>query len=212
MSRNKSSTLFELIIALALFSFLVLGVITADFFVRHQVVNAQRRIVVQNDLAFVVEHMSKQLKYAIGSSSAWALQYIVIPAPNNEQRILVYVDANGNAQRDTVLQGDRNIAYRFYPATKNVVFCQNFSANCSDEVLSNHITSLTVLPEPNFTNLSSDPPSPFIIPTATLPTNCIFVLVTGCWDPAQANQACGTADNPAITLQTGISMPSVSVN
>jgi len=43
--------------------------------------------------------------------------------------------------------------------------------------------------------------------------NFVSVKITACWDPSQeARYACGTPDNPSVTMSESILMPSVSTN
>ena len=69
LRRNKSLTLFELIVALTLFSMMILGFASLDTFGRHHVISSERRAKMQNGLSFVLEHMTKHIADAIGNES-----------------------------------------------------------------------------------------------------------------------------------------------
>jgi hypothetical protein len=213
MSHNRAVTLLELLIALGLVGFLVLGFSVADVFVHHQVSNAQRRSVLQNELAVIAEDMAKQLRHAIGSrlTGEWALAYNYI-AGSGERRIIIYIDYNSNnpnGRRDAISSGDREIAYRYMPNSHQIVFCPDYLNQPNVyEVMSNRITGFQALSEPFIVGTATN----YSIPSAAVPSNFISVVLNGCWDPAQSSYVCGTPENPSVTLRTRINMPSVSVN
>lgn len=203
---NKAVTLFELLIAISLLSFVVLALSSIDLFSRHQVIDSGRRANLQNDVTFVLEHMNKRLSRAIGNERALNDVNSVVNADNigADPAVMVHIDSNGNGQSDA---GDRWIAYRFNSASHQIRFCQECSnATCSicnpawgseAGILSRRIVSFI----PNDGG-----------PNSFLANNFIEIQVTACWDASGSLGPCGASVNPSVTMSTSIKMPSVSTN
>jgi hypothetical protein len=190
---KRSITLIELLIAITLLSLIVLGFSSIDLFSRNQVLTVDRRAQVQNEVAYVLEHMTKELSNAIGntaipnSSPFWA-------GPDSVQ--IGYIsDADHDGQRKD--PANRR-GYRYGGSNPYAIwFCTNpigamcyASGGAGAEFLSRRITAFT--------------------PIYDSSTNYIEVSLTDCWDPASTS--CGTSDNPSVTMSTRIKMPSVSTH
>ncbi|MCX5711543.1 MAG: hypothetical protein NTY47_00505, partial [Candidatus Omnitrophica bacterium] len=127
----RGISVLELLIALILMSFIVLGFSSIELFSRYQVTSSDRRAKIQNEAAYVLEHMAKNIMNAIGTSSNPGV-YGIFPAGQgqgqgqmaNPPGITVRIDSNGNGQIDS---SDTIIAYifssdglvKFYPSISN---------------------------------------------------------------------------------------------
>jgi Tfp pilus assembly protein PilV len=201
---KRSVTLLELLIAIALISLIVIGFSGIELFSRYHLLTSDRRIKTQNEVSFVLEHMSKQISRAIGNER-------VNNASNVTRNILIggdaalwaYIDASGDGQRDAA---DNWIAYIFNNASHELRYCEECNAaapnqcnscNPSWETISRHITNLTVS-----------------IPRAGgfLSDNYVDVEIRACYNPSGIPDLCGSTDNPSVTMRNHIKMPSVSTN
>ncbi len=63
---KRSVTLVELLIAVALVAFLVLGITTLDTYARFHLVTSNRRVLLQNEMSFILEDMYKNIFRATG--------------------------------------------------------------------------------------------------------------------------------------------------
>ena len=192
MLRNqKSLTLFELLIAIALLSLMVLGFVSIDLFSRHHVLTSERRAQVQNEVSYVLEHMAKQISRAIGNANQ---PTVTIENPNpNATRIRVWVDGDPYATPSVSPNGRRDandieIAYQWNSNNNRVRYWPKFPG--PNEEISNRVTNFDVSQTDNY----------------------VSVELTSCWDPDGTPFGCGTSDNPTVTMRTRIKMPSVSTN
>jgi len=204
---RKSVTFIELLIAIILLAGVVLAINNLNIFSRYHLVSADRRVKTQNDVSYILDHMTKNITNAIGNTSIDDMIH-VINNPNDAS-VEVFIDANGNGQKEASINNpgaavDHWIAYR-YDATggvrNQIRYCPrcrddncNF-AQCMDavDVLSRKITNFT--PAFNSSNNYVD-----------------IQQITACWDPTASVAACGTSDNPSVTMSTSISLPSISSN
>jgi len=69
LNTTKSLTLIELLISLLVVTIMVLSFYSLETFSHGQVINSERRIKVQNQLAYVLEHMSKYVQQASGNKN-----------------------------------------------------------------------------------------------------------------------------------------------
>jgi len=60
-TKYKSLTLLELLLCLVLFSVIVLGISTLDIFGQFHAITSDRRALVQNELSFVMDHITKNI-------------------------------------------------------------------------------------------------------------------------------------------------------
>lgn len=232
----KSVTLLELLIAIVLLSVIVLGLTSIDIFSRHHVVDADRRAKLQNKIYYVLEHMTRNIVGvpvvtggnnsggAIGNeiiNSSDSVVDIVTGSGNNDsERLKVYVDADMDGVRDAEVGNpaageDHWIAYLFYDSTgplanrRKIEFCERCrNKNCN--FAGGQCSSGWLVLADNIVNFNVTKP---VNGSSELDNNYINVQVTACFDPANAITAfaCGTGDNPRVTMNTSIKMPSVSV-
>jgi prepilin-type N-terminal cleavage/methylation domain-containing protein len=65
--KTRGLTLIELMVSLAIMSLVIIGIYNIQSFSINQAVDAERRAKVQNDLAYIFEHMSKYVQQANGN-------------------------------------------------------------------------------------------------------------------------------------------------
>jgi Tfp pilus assembly protein PilW len=189
--RNKSVTLLELLLAVALMSLVVLGFTSIDMFSRQNVVSSDRRARIQNAVAFCMAHMSKNIAKAVGSKNNPPTT--VPDTIGSDSAIKIWVDSNDNGKLDASTI-DKQIAYAYNATTYQLKYYANFTdAPASSEILSDKIVS--DLGVSNVTYSSTN--------------NYIGIKIKGRWIPSDANV---TPDNPEVSMYTFISMPAVSVN
>lgn len=208
--KSRGLTLIELLIALVLLSLVVLGFSSIVLFSRYHVISADRRAKLQNNLSYILEHMTKQIAKAIGNEKI-DLAYSVIDERNSvsgvtdTSAVRVYVDGNLNGQRDTVAGSDYWKAYRFrnyggqaysvnYCLECLTKACSNANCAVAWETLGNNITNFSISKPANADN--------------TLSYNYVDVDIAARWFPGQPV----SVDNPEINMRTRIKMPSVSTN
>ncbi|MFH0790427.1 MAG: hypothetical protein V2A64_02240 [Candidatus Omnitrophota bacterium] len=214
-------TVFELLVALVLFSLIVLGFMNFDLFTHNQVLTADYRGNLQNELSFLIEHMNKNFSRAIGSEKANGVDSVVRIVDDGVDNITmsIYVDANGDGQNQQppVFVGrlDYYVGYRYYyGGTVNQIHRIFYCGECLD-LLCNPAACIN---PPNageeLSNKINNPavPGPFTKPGApgALNGNFITVELSACWDPTGAKGLCGGGNNPSQTVRTQINMPSVT--
>lgn len=189
-SRNKRSlTVFELIIALVLFSLVLLGLFNISSFSYQDIIIASRRTVAIQTASLIAGHMAKNISQAIGSVASGGIRF------SGTSSIAVRWDRpirNGNGIPDDDANGNW-IAYIYTAAQNRVQYYANHNANGwaagGGEELSVNITQFSVALVPG--------------------TNCVALSVTACFRAADGN--CGTRTNPTVTMETKIAMPMMSV-
>jgi Tfp pilus assembly protein PilW len=194
---DKSLSLVELLVALSLFTLIVLGFGSIDMFGRVHLLTSDRRLKLQNNVAFVVEHMAKSLSGtdiaggAIGDINNYPVEPIIISVNSG---IAIRVDSNKNGKLDGE---DKQVAYIYSSADYQIWYYSDASITDSYDVLTgSHI-------RPDFST------------TTTQPTYCSYnssqnyieLQLTASWDPAGIQ---GTIDNPQIIRKDNLYMPSVS--
>lgn len=178
---DNAITLIELLIAITLIGFLVYAVVGHDIFTRHQLVGAERRAKLQNEVSYCLEHMAKWISKGIGT-------YLDSPVTISGNTITVEVDAEDN----NGVEDAATISYTFYPLLHLINFT---NATITDEVLpqlnpnQGHISNCTF----SYSNT----------------TNYVEAEIYACWSPDASD--CGTPDNPCVGMKTRIAMPSVSL-
>ena len=202
---QKSVTLLELLISIVLIGLVILGLSNIESFCRNQLLSSDRRLKVQNEASFVLDHMAKQIGRAISDPES---DPIIVPVASNCFKVLV--DANGNGVLDkSGASLDNFIAYRYNTATHLLDYCPNMSlipppaenacmadGDCSGgawETLSRHVTSAMNSANIIYSNSS----------------NYVEINITACADPGSANP-CGGMRNPSVNMKSSVIMPSVS--
>jgi len=201
---NKSLTLIEVLLAMALISVVVLGFFAIDLFSRNHLLGTDRQARLQNEISYLLGHMTKNIigtdsrGGAIGDINQSAVTLTNIGGDNF---LLAWVDYNNNGYYDA---GDKQIAYRYRgPPDYQMWFYPDYTDSpASYEV----ITQKRLCPD-----FSVDAGKPTHINYSPA-DNYLDVQITVCWDPAEIPNACGTLDNPSVKMITRIKMPSVSTN
>lgn len=208
MNKKRGVTLIELLIAIALIGALSLGIWSIDLFSRYQLRNSESRARVENDITFVIEHITKAIVGRQGRGGAigdinnpamLAGYYLIDSMPG----VIIWIDRNGNGERDG---SDVRIAYQwhrygdyehqfwFYP--------EYFDAaphyiSRAPAVLSYNIT--------NFNFPGDLPPSVNYLEAEI--TSCLAPLGTG-----TPLASCGAPENPSVSVKWRTKAPSMSVN
>ncbi|MCM8795781.1 MAG: prepilin-type N-terminal cleavage/methylation domain-containing protein [Candidatus Omnitrophica bacterium] len=196
-------TLIELLIAIALIAVVAIGLSSIDIFSHYHVVSSDRRARLQNEVSYILEHMSKQVTQAIGDINQPAISFT--GNAGGEQTMMIWIDYNQNGRRDAYPL-DRLIAYRFTGLTGNPPYQIRYCPECTDlmkcktcnpswpttEILGQRITNF------QFSYPSSD-------------YNYVGVDIVACWDPTNL-ATCGNQDNPRVEMRTCIKMPAVSTH
>ena len=212
----KASTILELLISLIVLSILVVIFVAIDLFSHSHVLTVDRRSKVQNDLAYIMEHSTKQIGKSIGNAKINKIsadgddlvKVSTIFMGDDTAKIAFYIDVDADGSRDD----DAAIPWRGYRLrsvnsadSAQLWWCPNCTdgSSCNtcnpawgtaENILSKKITSATY--------------------TYNAANNYVDMTVEGCWDPASnvtTTDACGSTDrNPNATLTGRIKMPSVS--
>jgi len=209
--QNSGLTLIELLIALCLFALIVVAFSSIDTFSRYHLMSSDRRVKLQNDVSYILEHMAKEISKAIGNRGITGQNPIDLTNIAGDTAIKVCVDGNPYATPVPISPNgrwdanDRQIAYRYrtsgnlgeryqfwYYAVCSGPNC-NQSGTTSHEVLSSKISDFTC--------------------TSTPTDNYVDIQVTACWDPATAvSPYNGTPNNPCVTMHNRIDMPGLTTN
>ena len=192
-NRRRALTLMELVISLVLFSMIVLGIANIEIFCKHAFMGTDRKTRIMNEATYIVEHMSKYIRKAIGDAQNFPVSNDPIAGITCDNITRVWIDYNENGIRD---DGDRQIVYCFNNASHTIDYYPGF----------------WTLPEPFTDNTAHETISRNTIACISdFASNkgYVDINVTTCWN---ASIPCGTMDNPKMTLQTRITMPSVSIN
>lgn len=184
--QEYSVTLIELLIAITLLSVIILGFSSIDLFSRFHLRTAQRRSDIQNEISYVLEHMAKEIARAIGDANQLPVTIETAGGPNPAwMRIRAWIDSNRNGIRDT---NDIETAYQWNRGGSQFRYWPDYAG--PNQVISNRVVDFNINQRDNY----------------------VEVNISACWDPDGAPDACGTLDNPQITMRARINMPSVSVN
>lgn len=180
-------TILELIMSLVLLSFVILGFNSFTMFSRSQVLGADRRMKIANNVFYVLEHMQKYISRGIGSRNDTCVDIAGSPA-----RIRIRWYKNGLSGPSP----SKYLAYYYKPSgggAYDLKFFADYPASgwssSGGEVISANITLL------GFSWMD----------------NYIQVNITGCYDPSQIS-TCGSELNPNVTMYSRIKMPAVSTN
>lgn len=198
-------TLIELLISLVLLSVIILGFSNIEIFSRRHILTTDKREKLQNEVAFILEHMAKNISQAIGNERAMGDGTVLrIKGPDGDFiTVSVYIDANKNALLD---DGDFWVGYNwgvdYSPQYKyQFRYCGRCDTrSCSDSACKVNVERLA----DDITEFVFDK-----MPGGML-RDYADVKITACWDPLQTEAGCGAADNPGFTARTRIRMPSVA--
>jgi len=191
--QNFGLTLIELLISLVLLSLIVVGFSNIDLFSRHHILNTDRQSKLQNEASYALELMTREIGNAIGNRAIGTINPISMVNVGQDRDIYITIDSNRDAQFSA---GDIVRRFQWIGALGSVGVNERYKIRYYDgggefEVIANKISKFSV--------------------TSPAAENNVFVEITACWDPTEANFLCGTTDNPTFTARARIKMPSVSV-
>jgi hypothetical protein len=174
---------------------IVIGFLSIDTFSHYHLITAEKRVKMQNEASFVLEHMAKYMTPAIGNSSYYPVDF-------GTDSVRTFVDTNQNGIFDPPAGSygaDRWIGYR-RSAANVIEFCANLSYPSGATCASNW--------EPLSTHLVSNMNNAYIAVDTSL--NYLTVFVSACYDPNTIS-TCGYSENPTVNMTTRIKMPSVAI-
>jgi len=179
----------ELLLAATIVAVIIIGISSIEIYSHYHLLSSDRKISLQNDAFYILEDMASRINRAVGDADNSA---IVIEDSN--RRVKAYIDlavdgsSAGDGKRAT--QGDRWTAYEFDDEDKEMRYYAAYPG--SYEVISRKVFSF-----------SAD---------YDQADNFLQVQLTTCWDPDETPNACGSPENPVLSLRNRISMPFVSTN
>jgi hypothetical protein len=176
-NNKRGLTLAELLIAICIFSLIVIGFSSIDTFSRYHIITSDRRAKLQNDASYALEHMTKNVLQGVGNISQPPLE----PIANGFR---VRVDLN-TPPTPAILTDDTWINYTLSGNT--------LSCSLNNETLSNFIVSGVV-----FGQMPSNPDSGFYI---NFTDNNYTLIEIGLVARYQPNNPI-SVDNPQITMKT----------
>lgn len=191
---NKSLTLLELIISIAIISLIVLGFTSLDLYSRHNVLLASRRARVQNALSYVLDHMTKNVSQAIGDSSSETVNTDDI---DDNTAFKVRIDSDGT--KGELDASDIQIAYAYNDTSHQIWYYSDYT----NDPISYEVIAENILPD--FSGGCSSPTKDSCVRYDNT-TNYIQVRLAGRWDATQE----ASQDNPEDTMLTRIKMWGVS--
>jgi len=163
---------------------------------RDRLMTSERRVRTQNEAAFILDHMTKNLERAIGSN---ALPGVDV---SGDSMIRVRVDRNDNGIPDDNTATSW-LAYVYTAGNNQLAYSQNCPPvggawPAAGTVISNRVEAFSC----NFISLD----------------NFVTLEVTTCWnptwtnpDPNSATPACSISPaNPTITMRTRVVLPQIS--
>ncbi len=214
-TKVKGFTLLELIIALILFSIIILAFTNFELFGRFQLISSDRRAKLQNETSRLIDHISKHIIEAAQRPANYSFagdpgfmgpgQVVSITSPGDGLLLTYLADVVVAPATLADGVGDTWRAYRFYNNTASadnrnqVQYCSQCNdsgcATCTGgwATVSYHIATFTPTPNP-------------------LTNNSVNINTNACWDPLTAILPNGDQDNPCVSMQATITLPSVAIN
>lgn len=212
MKLVRAVTLIELLIAIILFSSIIMGFYSIDIFSRNQVISSQNLAQVQNEASIALAHITKEVMRGIGSTVLDGQAPVDLTDIASDTALQVYVDvaADGISAGDGkwgTAGADRRRAYRLRDAGAGIGeryqlwYYPNYTDPAGPyEVIARNISDFV-------------PIFPYVDPvTGWTCGNCVSVTITACREPSGSPYACGTIKNPQVTMTANIKMPAVSLN
>ncbi len=137
----KSLTLAELLISIIIIAIMIVGILGFEIFSNAQVIDSDRRIKVQNQLAYCLEHMSKYIQQANGSIVFPAIELLA-----GSDGFRVQIDFN-TPQTPSNLADDAWVSYSLSGNTLSTscssVGCGSFVADTlSNKIIANFNNSI----------------------------------------------------------------------
>ena len=212
--KKKSVTLIELIISIIILGIIILAVAQLDFFSNASVVYGQRRVRLTNEASLALEHITRNLRQAIGT--------VISPAVTNatiggDVGLGFWTDTNGNFQRDN---NDLKRAYRWSGPGGNSPFLLRYCAQCQNNPCANCfgpnegagparwgvLVARDVVYFGKPQNLAPAGPG-----AVALQDNFVLAEIQVC-NNVNSLGTCNTPNNPQVNMQVNIQMPSYSTN
>ena len=189
---NKSLTLLELLIALGLFSVVILAFTSIQYFSQLHVMTAERQSLLQNEISLALEHMAKFVSQAPGYPNRPAIDRP--PFPNNNAGFRTWIDRNIPPTPDRP-GDDTSVDYILQVLPVNALICRIngvFSVTFSNHILPG--VTYGLMPSP----LPANPSGFYINITNPGPTgSMIEVGLVARWKPGNAS-----LDNPQVVMKT----------
>jgi Tfp pilus assembly protein PilV len=187
LKKSCGLSLIELLVSMILMSLVILGLSSIDLFSRHHVISSDRRVKVQNEISYAIEHMSKYVQQSSGNLSRPAIEAIA-------NGFRVYVDLMAT-QTPSDFTDDSWIDYTLASNTLTVTcnagggggVCPFATENLSDKIIDGVDTS--IMPE------SPDKGFYVSITDGTM----VDIGLVGRYKPTVAASA---TDNPQISMKT----------
>jgi Tfp pilus assembly protein PilW len=212
----RSVTLIELVIGLAIFGIVVLAISQLDLFSNASIIYAQRRIALTNHASLGLEHISRELKQAIGTEDTPAVSNAnIIGGGVNYVALRFWVDSNSNYRRDS---NDVQRAYRVRLAPGAG---RNMLRYCDACTVANNCVTCAGTNEgggpAGWGILVANDVIHFGQPGAAAGTppaivdNYVSVEIRTCSNPASLG-TCNTPNNPQVNMEANIRIPSFSTN
>lgn len=214
-SGNKSLTLIELLITICLFSLLMIAISNIDSYGRYHAVVFDKRVKLQNDATFVLEHISRNMMgtATITSGGSWTgyggaigdvnTNPVSLTQISGNNAIVINVDYNNNGKWDGT-STDRQIAYSYSGTPNYQIWYYPPYTGASPG-------SHTVLTASRIRGDFSATTTNHTYRTYSSADNYVEVQIGTCWTPS-SDGTCGTPDNPALDMVNRIYMPSASTN
>lgn len=202
-SKNtRSITLVELIVSIIIVSIMVLTVYGIYTFSHSQVLNAERRTKVQNELAFALEHMSKYVQQANGNKSNPPIA--AYPDLATQTGFQARVDFN-STQTPSVLSDDAWVSYSLSGNTLSAgcsgTGCPFVSEVLTDKVITNFVSG----------TMPNNPTNGFYVSIDST-GNIVEVGLVGRFKPTEAVSAETKLINPQLEMKAKIVCNNASTN
>lgn len=178
--RDKSITLIELLVAMAMLGILILGFSSIDLFSRYHALSSERRAKLQNEVSYALAHMNKNVAQGMGNVAQPPLEAIA----NSGFRVRVDRNIPPTPQ---ILTDD---TWLNYTLSNNTL---SFTWDSNTEPLSNYIVSGVVSGI-----MPSDPDTGGFYINLTENGSVIEVGLVARFDPAVAK----SVDNPQVAMKT----------
>jgi len=213
MNRNstRSITLLELIVSIVTVSAMILTIYGIYTYSHSQVINAERRTKVQNELGYSLEHMTKYVQQSNGSLSRKAIQYYPGPLAAGATGFRTYIDLR-NPQTPSDPADDGWIDYILTSATNTLTAtctanggtCPFTTENLTNKIISG-IAGDTIMPD------TDNPSSGFYIDIDDL-GNIVEVGLVGRYKPAETYTVATRLANPQVKMKAKILCNNASTN
>jgi len=186
---NKSLTLLELLIALVLFSVILLAFTSIQYFSRFHLVTSERQSQLQNELSLALEHMGKSVQLGVGYPPDNPPNYTPPNHPAIEQRpandgFRVYIEPTPPTPGNPA--GDITVNY--------ILNNHSLSNDLDNVTFSTHILSGVV-----YGLLPANPANGFYI-NITENSSMVEIGLVARWQPDNPV----SFDNPQVVMKTGL--------